>query len=342
LRKLAAAGAVLGVAVATSISSASAVVINVRPYVGNQIGVGATAPGDPSSELCLILAATPTSYTGKINGAPGGPAGQLDVFFYLQDLTTTSPTCVPTSISVDATGTATPTTTGGSLAVTSTTSVQPGIQAQGITLLRVNYDTNMSVKQPSGSTVVGGALSGGSFVDLQMKPIGVSTKAQLDTAACSDNQYLIDANTNDGSKSNGPTATDIDDPASPNLGDPGVYVATLRNCAQLEVSVPGKPVTSKISVVGHGAVSVQFLKSLTANPQTWDTTRGKACSAVKTAGTYGDALDSSRVLQCKGDFGAPIPLNIDVRNWVANTPGQLDTYGLLHPGPAVTILSGSV
>jgi hypothetical protein len=335
---------VLGVTLATQITAASAVTITVRPYVFNTIGVGSSAPGDPSNELCLIVAADPVAYTGKINGSPGGPAGELDVYFFLEDFVTTVPTCVPTSISIDASGTTAPTATGGALTATTTTSVQPGIQAVGLTQIRVNYDTGMSVKQPAGSTVLGGSLSGGSFVDLQMKPTSVKTKSQLDTTACSDNQYLIDANDNDGSKSNGPTATRIDEdvPGSPDQGDPGVYVATLRNCAQMEVSVPGKPVTSKISVVGHGDVSVQFLKSFSANPQTWDTTRGKTCAAVKTAGDFGDALDSSRVLSCKGDYGDPIPFAVDVRNWIANTPGELDTYGLLHPGPAVTIVSGTV
>src|SRR4051794_10715689 len=100
LRLLAIAGTVLALSIGFG-TAASATTINVRPYALSVIGIGSTAPGDPASKLCLVLADNPTTYGGNINGAPAaGHAGELNVSFKEQDLTTTVATCVPTSIAV--------------------------------------------------------------------------------------------------------------------------------------------------------------------------------------------------------------------------------------------------
>lgn len=327
--------------------------IDVQPYLNNNIAIGTSAPGDPSSVLCLVLQDGAATYGGKVNGTVDpNRTGELNILIRAQDLVTPLPTCTATAIGIDTVDATNLVIQGlkpgtGTLQVSTSTAVQPGINATATTSLRVHYTGTQVVKLPTGASVVGGQLSGGSFVDLAMKPVATITKASLNLAACSDNQYLIDSNTPDGSKSNGPTATKLNTASpfstTPKLGDAGVYVATIRDCAENTAATPGKPVTVKISISGGaGAVSVDFLNSSTNNPAVWDTTRGSSCSAVKTAGTFGTALQSSRVIQCKGDYGAAIPLSLAVRNWVASGVGFKDSYGLIHPGPPVQILSGSI
>ena len=357
LRIAAATGAVALLASGLGVgTAAAAVTIPVRPYVFGSIGVGSTNPGDPENTLCLVFADDPTSYGGLINGAPGGAPGELNVTLldgeeFAAGNTVVVPTCVPTQISVATDDAATfgqpgvnPAKPGGKLTVGLISSLQPGLQATGQTTLRVNYDgaNGQYVKLPAKAAVVGGALTGADHVDLKMKPFLIKTKPALDATACSDNQYVVDTNDIvDEPRMPSPRAWPIDstDPAAKHVGDSGTYVATIRVCAQLETSVPGKTVKNVIIIVGAGDTSVEFLGSSTVNPQTWDTTRGKVCKTVKTAGDFGDVLDSSRILQCKGNYGDPIPFGIDVRNWIDDTPGELDTYGLNHPGNPVETLS---
>ena len=354
LRLLAMTCAVLGLSFALG-APAGATTINVRPYALSVISIGSTAPGDPASTLCLVTPDNPTTYGGKINGVvAGGHAGELNIHLFEQDLTTQVATCVPTSIQVSTDdpnniGIQSATKPGGTLQISTAASVQPGILAASTTTVDVHYSAGQVVKVPGGGSLVSGTLDNpaGGVARMTFKPVTVKTKSLLDTAACSDNQYLVDTNQPDGTKFNAPRAFEIGEPLGsvppgvtlPSQGDPGVYVATIRGCAQQDVVTAGKPVKVKISVAGAGTASVDFVQSNTIDPQTWDTTRGKTCSGSKTAGTFGDGLSSSRVLTCKGDYGDPIPLALDVRGWVPNTPGQLDPYGLLHPAPPVQILS---
>jgi len=339
--------------------------IDVRPYLGNTVGIGTTVPGDPDSVLCLVFqdGAVP-AYGGKVNGVVvPSRTGELNVNLKAQDLITAVPTCTATAINistVDATNIAIQgAKPGGTLQISTAASVQPGINATATTTVRVNYDTGQSVKLVSGATVVGGALVGDNHVDMKLKPVATITKASLNQTSCTDNQYLIDTNTPDGSKSNGPTATKIDlvDPSStdPALGDAGVYVATIRDCAENTATVPGKASTVKIAVVGAGTANVQFLNSSTDNPAVWDTTRGASCSAAKYGvNTVTASILATRTVICKGDYGTPIPLSLTVRTWLPNVSGQKDSYGVantdadgggpipavaLHAGPPVTILS---
>jgi len=340
--------------------------IDVRPYLNDTVGIGATDPGNPGSVLCLVFqdGAVPT-YGGKVNGSVvAGRTGELNVTFTNQSFAQVA-SCVSTAINistVDATNIAVQATapkTGGTLQISTIASVQPGISATATTQVRVNYAAGQVVKAPSGAIVIGGALSGDTHVDFSLKPVATITKASLNLTACSDNQYLIDSNTPDGNiKSNAPKATKLDlvTPFSttPKLGDAGVYVATIRDCAENTATVPGKASTTKILLTGPGAANVQFLKSSTDNPSVWDTTFGTSCATVKTAGTFGTGLQSSRVMQCKGNYGAPIPLSLTVRGWVASGAGFKDSYGVgntdadgagptpavaIHAAPPVTILS---
>jgi hypothetical protein len=359
LRMLALLCAVLALAGVGIGSAAGATTIPVRPYALVVISIGSTAPGDASSELCLVTPDNPNAYGGKINGAVApGHTGELNIHLYKQDLATTVPTCVPTDINVSTNDPANlgiqctkAGCHGGTLSLSSAASVQPGILATSATTVAVTLASGQSMKLPSGAVQVGSdSLTGPSTVTMILKPTVVATKALL-TTACSDKQYLVDTNQNDGSKSNGPRAFEIGQPLSsdaanagatlPSQGDAGVYVATIRTCAEDDNTVPGKPVTTKIAITGAGTASVAFVKAATINPQLWDGTRGKTCGAVKTASTeFGtDTLDASRILSCKGDYGDGIPLALDVRGWVPNTPGQLDPYGLLHPASPTTILS---
>lgn len=360
VRLLAIACAVLGLSFAMGSAAGAVVTINVRPYALTVISIGATDPGDPASVLCLVTPDNPTTYGGKINGVVvGGHAGELNIHLFKQDLTTQVATCVPTSIqvtTVDPVGTAgtqvidnAPPKTGGTLQITTAASVQPGIAATSVTTINVNLSAGQVASLPAGAFLASGSLTGPGTAVMGLKPTAVATKAQLNTAACSDKQYLIDTNQHD-QGGIAPRAFEIGQPLGsvpggvtlPTQGSAGVYVATIRGCAELDVSVPGKAVTTKIKVTGNGASSVQFVKAATINPQVWDTTRGSSCSAVKVAGTFGvTAADSSRVIACKGAYGDPIPLALDVRTWIPNVAGQLDPYGLLHPGTPTTILSGS-
>jgi hypothetical protein len=357
--------------VGTGADTASAETIPVRPYLFGNIGVGATIPGDPSSELCVINAddanANPLdgiqpTYGGLINGAPGGPPGALNVTFTAQDFATVLPSCVPTVISLETapgvpvsptkcTGTcvldAVAPKTGGTLQISTISHTPPGIQATALTKIRVNLSAGQTVKTPGGALLIGGSLTGPGNADFQLKIAKATTKSQLDYLSCSDEMYVIDRNNNDDNpKSGGPTATPIDsvDPLDPEVGDPGTYLATIRGCAQVETTVAGKPVTTKILVTGNGASSVDFLSTSTTNPQTWDNTRGKVCSAAKYEINTDPLLklkdiDSSRVLICKGQYGEVIPFSIDVREWIEDAPGEPDPFGLLHPGAPNEILA---
>jgi hypothetical protein len=345
-RRLAIAGSVVALALSTAATAAGAVSISVRPYALGVLGIGSTAPGDPASELCVIIADTPETYGGLVNGSPGGPAGDLNVSFFAQDLATQVATCVPTPISVDtvavdnvATESTKPGHPGGTMQIATTSSVQPGILATAGTIIDVTYDSGVTIKTPGGAVLLSGSVDNpsGDTARFSLKPTVTKTKALLDTGACSDNQYFIDANTPDGTKFNAPKAIAIDDPAAPTLGDAGYYVATMRNCAEQNTSFPGKETKTKIKVTGVGNVSVDFVKATTANPQTWDTTRGK-CKGVKVAGTFGDVTQSSRVIQCKGDYGEVIPFTLDVRTWAT---GVHDTYGVFHPGAPTNLLTHS-
>jgi len=347
LRLLAVTCAVLAISALGFTAAGATTTINVRPYVGGTIGLGTTVPGDPASVLCLVLqdGASPV-YGGKVNGSVvSGRTGELNVLLKAQDLITSVPTCVPTSIQVATNDPANidiqGTKPGGTLQISTVTGVQPGISASATTTVRVHYSAGQIIKLPSGAAAVGGALSGSDHVDLKLKATATVTKAVLDTTACSDNQYVIEATVADGSKSNGPTASKIGSTTAgaPSVGDPNTYVATIRDCAEASVVTPGKPITTKISVTGSGAASVDFVEASTDNPQIWDTTRGATCSTVKTAGTFGDNKQSSRVLSCKGDYGAPIPLSLQVRGWVASGSGFKDSFGLIHPAPPTEILA---
>jgi hypothetical protein len=343
-----------------SATAADAVVsVDLRPYVFGVIGVGATDPGEPGSKLCLVTADDPVAYQGKVNGSGSGSnlnVTLLDGEEFALGNTVTVPTCVPTSVNFSTVDAGTlgiqGTKPGGVLQVTATTSLQPGILATGITWLRVDYSPGQSVKLPTGASVATalehpdpGALVGDDHVILKMKPVVTASKPALNLAACSDEPYIIDpSDVVDSPKAPSPRAWTLDstDPLAPdiaNLTADGNYTATIRSCAQQEIVVVGKPTASKIAIIGAGEASVSLVKAVTANPQTWDTTRGKSCGAVKAAGTYGDLAQSSRVLNCKGYYGDPIPFGIDVRNWIENASGEADPYGLLHPGPEVELLS---
>jgi len=354
LRILAVTCAALAISALGATAAGASTHIDVRPYLGT-IGIGSTVPGDPDSVLCLVFqdGASPV-YGGKINGSVvSGRTGELNIQFKAQDLVTILPSCVSTPISidtVDATNLVIPGTKPhtATLQISTQATVQPGISAKATTSVRVHYSAGQVIKLPTGATVTGGALSGGSSVDLALKQVDTTTKSSLNLAACSESQYLVDTNTPDLSKSNGPKATALDlvSPFSttPKLGDAGVYVATMRGCAQNTTATPGKAATTKIAVSGAaGAVSVDFLNSSTDNPRVWDTTRGGTCSTAKTAGDFGaTALLESRVLICKGDYGDEIPLSLIVRNWLASGSGFKDSFGIIHPGPPVEILTGSV
>jgi hypothetical protein len=280
----------------------------------------------------------------------------LNVTIVAQDLTTNLPTCVPTNIALqrdDATTVAVQgTKPGGSLSIGTIANTPPGIAATATTRIRVHLDNLQVAKLPSGATLAGGSLTGPGTADINLKPANTTTKSQLDLAACSDESYVINTANNDDSKSGGPTASAWDstdhttsdgDPADPSPGDPGTYLATIRGCAQVDTTVPSKVSVTKISITGAGASSIDFLQSSTDQPRTWDTSRGKSCSAAKTAPntTVVDAnsVDYSRVLICKGDYGPQIPFSIDVRGWTEGTPTQKDPYGLLNPGPPVELIA---
>ncbi len=346
LKKLTCGAAILGLAAGATVlsgaGSASAVVhIDIRPYVGGTIAIGSTNPGFANSKLCLVLDAG-TGNHGKINGVVVAPATQLDISIVDQTFVPAGNACTPTPVTVDTVDADTTTVgslTGGTASIGVVSSTQSGISATAVTTVRVNYSVGQSVALPAGATIVAGALSGGSSVDLDLKPSATLTKSAL-SAACSDTPVVIDTATHDTNvKSLAPIATKITGATTLAAGQ---YTATIRECAQSTAAVVGKEGKTKIKITGHGAVSVQFLKAATVNPQTWDTTYGK-CSVVKTVGDIGspsDPIDASRVIQCKGGFGAPIPLSLVVRGWT--TAGGTDPFGLNNPGPPVTLTSGTI
>jgi len=462
LRLLAAAAAATALTMgAVGVGSAGAadythVTQTLSPYALGVIGVGSTHPGFPDSQLCLVTAATTNVpvpgtpvYGGLINGVhpAGRSTNELNINYVTQNFNALSTGdqgvtsgCVATAINfntVDPSGTAgtqaidsniaTPTKHGGTLQVASVTDLQPGILATSTNRMRVDYAAGQSVKLPALSNVVDGAVSGDTHVTFDLKPTVTTSKAQIDTAVCTDREHFIDtanlagggplaaqvfgdapdntpgAHTNSGFTSatraanvvtlsggngaslvdgrsitvaGGPTvagtsvngtftltshtstsvtysqtgtagSASLTAPAvatvkqAYTLGDPGVFVATLRECAEKNVIVPGKAATIKIGITGAGHASASFVQAFTTNPQTWDTTRGSSCTAQKTASSNIDALSATRVLACKGDWGEPIPLSIDVKIGdpvPAGDSPHLDQYGLLHQKGPIQLL----
>jgi hypothetical protein len=321
--------------------------VTLRSYGDGDTALGNTNPGSPNGEPCLIQAASPVAYGGLINGSPGGGPGQLNVLFTKTDQVTAVATCVPetNTFVTDAVTTIAANSPsplgGGSVQIGATTSLHNGTQALRSTVVRIDYSSGQVVKLPTGAVILDGALSGGTYVVLQLKPLLTKTTSVLDLAACSDKQYIIDSTEiEDAPKANSPHAYEIGEPSTTlSVGDPGTYVATIRNCAQSLTPVPGKLIKSKILVTGDGEVIVSLVKNIAANPQVWDPTRGLTCLAAKTNVDFTtDAKSSSRILSCKGNYGEIMPFNIDERSSVGNTPGQLDTYGILHPAAPQALL----
>ncbi len=340
---LAVVGMSAGLCLVGGASAASAASTTIRPYVFNVIAVGQSDPGVWDNEACLIAAdGTNPGDNGKINGVVvSGHSGELNVTY--TGITSSLPvsTCVPVDITVSGSTTITPgTKPGGTLAVTTQSDVQGGIEASSVVTIDVSLSSGQVLKQPSGSALVSGSLTGPGTARLALKASTVKTKAVLNTS-CADKVYVIDTNTHDDTKEAAPVATEWDGSTALTAGQ---YMATLRGCAADPANVPGKAITTKLSVSGDGAVSASFVKAATVNPATWDTTRGKTCKTVKTVATSGpDAggspIDASRVLQCKGDYGVSVAFSLDVRGWTTNS-GE-DPNGLNHPAAPTLLGSGT-
>ncbi len=361
LKKLSCGAAVFGLAAGIAVGSvgvASATTTTLHPYADWSFGantaaftgVGSTHPGFADSDLCLNFAAAGDGiqidgasghgaanahYSGKVNGVVVNAATVVDQLIVLKDLLTTTPACTLTSFVVDDAGTASAVTSAtkhqGTITTSTSAQVQSGIFAVSKTVLRINYDAGMTVSLPSGATVVGGALTGGSSVDLSLKPVTVQTKAVLDPAACEDVDHMIDLSTLDDISAS-PTAGDIAD-YNP-LSSATQNVATIRQCAESQTPINGKAVKTVIKIAGAGNASASFLYAQTVNPRIWDTTRGTSCSAAKEP-----SGPSLRVITCKGAYGPVIPLTLSVRGANPANAG-IDPKGLVHPLPPV-LLAGS-
>jgi len=377
-------------------SAANAVVtLNLHPYIFGYIGVGATAPGDPDSELCIVRAAgvidpeeDPGTYGGLINGEPDGDPGDLNIEYWnqafldntagtpeMQDSCVLTPVQIKTVDPVGTTGTQGINTTavgkhGGTMQISFTNKIQPGIKALALTRIRVTAASGQIVKPPGGSYdpvpydetadfVLATGFTGPGTKDFILKPVATVTKPKLLFSACADNQFVIDPTemvsgkqTEDGppyaiagdSPRAWPVDSENDDAVTllDALAGDG-YLATIRECAQDEsASLDSKASTTKISVTGAGETKVDFLESSTTNPQTWDNTRGKACSAAKYLLNTDPLLKTpdltkSRALICKGDYGPVIPFSIGVRSEDPAHPE--DPFGLLHPNGPVNMLT---
>ncbi len=348
LMKLTSGAAVLGMSaglglVAGGATAASAASTTIRPYVFNVIAVGQTDPGVWDNEACLIAAdGSNPGDNGKINGTVvAGHSGELNVTY--TGITSSLPvsTCVPVDINVSGSTTTTPgTKPGGTFAVTTQSDVQGGIEASSVVTVDVTYSAGQTIKAPGSVTLVSGTVDNpsGDTARFAFKPAKVKTKAVLNSS-CADKIYVVDTNTHDGTKTNAPVSTEWDGSTALTSGQ---YMATLRGCALDPANVPGKPVTTKIKVVGDGAVSASFVQAATVDPATWDTTRGKTCKAMKTVATSGfgtQPIDASRVLQCKGDYGVSVAFSLNVRGWTTN--GGEDPNGLNNPAAPLLLGSGT-
>lgn len=358
LKKVACGAAVIGMAAGSILisgaSSASATAI--QPYIGFTHGgvIAASDPGIWDDVTCLIAedSGNPGD-NGKINGVVvAGHAGQLNVTIGGLTTPVVLSSCVPTSISLTGSSTVTNgTKPGGVFAITTTAGVQGGVQALSITTIDVTLSAGQVLKQPTGSTIDSGSLTGPGTVRLDLKPVLVATKpVPAVPASCSDSIYVIDTGAH--YADNIPKATEWDGTSNSAAGK---YMATIRSCAGSTAPIAGKPLVTKLSVTGSGAVSASFYKAATVAPAVWDQTDGK-CAVVKTvppnssnggAGPTGNgfgdvtsatSLDSSRVIQCKGAYGANIPFSLDVRAFGTN--GGEDPYGINHPA-AISLGGGT-
>jgi len=324
----------------------------IAPYIGFTHGgvIAASDPGIWDDITCLIAEDTGNpGNNGKINGVVvGGHAGELNVTIGGLTTPVVLSSCIPTGISLTGSSTLTPgTKPGGTFAVTTTAGVQGGVSALSITTIDVTLDTGQILKQPTGSNLVSGSLTGPGTVRLELKPVTIATKPVAAVpASCSDSIYVIDTGAHYASLF--PKATEWDGTSNSAAGK---YMATIRSCAGSNTPIVGKPLVTKLSVSGLGTVSASFFKAATVAPAVWDQTDGK-CSVVKAApanGSNGGAgptgngfgstdLDSGRVIQCKGAYGANIPFSLDVRAFGTN--GGQDPYGINHPA-AVALGGGT-
>jgi len=354
LKKLTCGAAVLGMSAGMFLiagaSAASAASTTIRPYIGFQpsAGIGATDAGVWDSESCIIgIDGDHPGNGGKINNVVvAGHTGELNVTYAGLTSGDPVPSCTPIDIGLTGTASVTPgTKPGGFLAVTTTAGLQGGVDAFSITTIDVSLAAAQSVKVPSGGTQITGAgllpvgtLTGPGTVRFKLKITEVKTKAVAATpASCTDEIHVIDTTQHDVKLA--PVATKWDGSTIPPATS---YFATIRSCAGSPAAVAGKPVITKLSIAGDGATSASFVEAQTVNPKTWDQTMG-TCGTVKTAAvgtSFGaTALDVSRVIQCKGDFGAPVPFALDVRGFTTN--GGQDPNGLQHAQAPLNLGGGT-
>jgi len=360
LKKLACSGAVFGMAAGMLIAAsgiASASTDTIYPYLDWSLGsntgattqIGSTDPGQADAKLCVTFPAkgatgqTPITvssdaghYSGRVNQVVTNPATQLDQLIVLQDLLTATPACTATGIAITATetpGVPDNVKHKGSLAVTQAADVQSGLLASSFTNIRVHYTAGQVISLPGGATVQGGALSGGSFVDLRLKAVTVKTKASLNLTACNDVDHVVTlANTDSTTVERSVTFdnSDADHSYAP-ANAATKNLITLRQCAENTANVPGKPITTTIKIAGAGTTSADLLYAQTTNPQLWDTARGTSCKDTNT---------NERVFFCKGDYGLQIPFVLSVRG-IDSGNASIDPKGLLHASAPLALSGGS-
>jgi len=326
-------------------SAATAATTQIRPYIGfnPSAGIGATDPGVWDSETCIIgIDGDHPGNNGKINNVVvAGHSGELNVTYAGFTSGDPVPSCDPIDISLSGTASVTPgTKPGGTLAVTTTAGIQAGVDAFSITTIDVSLAAGQSLKQPAGSTIVSGSLTGPGTVRLKLKITEVKSKGVAAVpASCTDEIHVVDTTQHDAKLV--PISTKWDGSTIPPATS---YFATIRSCAGDPSPVAGKPVITKLAIAGDGAVSAAFVEAQTVNPKTWDQTMG-TCGTVKTAAVgahFGStAADASRVIQCKGDFGSLIEFALDVRGQSSPTSGAPDPNGLTHPAGPLNLGGGT-
>jgi len=367
LKKLTCGLAVAGLAAGMSIAGAThASAGTIYPYLDLGFGftapnpidvatIGATNPGFPDSELCIVIGVGSNgdisaltgsngigtaTFNGKVNGSGSGT--HLDLHIVDQTLQTDLPACTQTQVGFDTTGSAAVATPGkqkGAITSVVTASLTPGIYASSITYFKVTMSAGVTLATPPA-----GFVQTSDPTIWKGPTLVASAKSSLNTLACQTDDKVVqltqvdDAATNPVPKNSGtPFTYDIDtygtwpyDPAGPvNKGDvdPAFAahqnVASFNDCAQNTAPAPGKANKAKWSFTGTGTAQVDFLYAATLNPHTWDTTLGKC----KTSD-----LPEPRVLTCKGNYGLGIAFAIAARGTSGNAN---DPYGLLDHGAVV-------
>jgi hypothetical protein len=368
IRKIAGAiaGAGLMTAVLAAPASAASTPINVvaplHPYAivsanatYGTFGVGSTAPNQPSGELCLEVALASNNSLWLSNtdsGNVGNVSGTVPYIVLDQTLAQFSPAqpCVLNTTNVTTTGKVTPTVGQVQFAgITTSSGIDRGIKS--------GTSTTYTVSKPSGATVAAPQCSlvlTTNCYDPAKLTVSISNPAPTLSVVTVTGVNSIISKPKLDLVTPGACVLEEHDvtPTSGAFANTGTWTGSYKICAETagQNIIKSAPFTVNVTgSPGAGGVALTAVQTVTSSVQLWDQTLANQDINAGPLGTCKVIDQVSRGMQCKGDWGAVVPLNIAVRKGSPVTGGAPygapaglnDPDGITTPLP-VAIGSGAL